>query len=139
MQIRLAQPKDQDALMQLFHKLSQHYTDNPKALSIIWSRLKDTSIFIGEFEGQVFGTATLSIRGVPSAGLVGHIDDVVTSEDFRGRGYGYALIKHCVEEAREKGCIRVELTSHPLRIMANQLYLKMGFEPRETNNYVLKL
>jgi len=136
-QIRPAQPTDKDALMRLYHILSSHYEDKPKALDEALS-VTNTFIFVGELERNIVATATLSIRGVPSAGLVGYIDDVVTGPEFRGRGFGHSLIEYCLNQAREKNCIRAELTSRQSRETANRLYLKMGFKLRETNNYVLK-
>ena len=40
--------------------------------------------------------------------------------------------------AREAGATTVELTSRPSREAANRLYLRMGFEIRETNVYRFK-
>jgi ribosomal protein S18 acetylase RimI-like enzyme len=48
---------------------------------------------------------------------------------------GEALNRAAIDEARSRGAITVELTSRPSRESANRLYLRLGFEPRETNVY----
>jgi ribosomal protein S18 acetylase RimI-like enzyme len=60
---------------------------------------------------------------------------VVVDEAARKTGVGEALTQAMLERAREQGCITVDLTSRPSREPANNLYLKTGFTPRETNVY----
>jgi ribosomal protein S18 acetylase RimI-like enzyme len=46
---------------------------------------------------------------------------------------------HALDLAREKGAQKVDLSSSPWREAANNLYLKLGFEKRDTNMYRLYL
>jgi len=40
-----------------------------------------------------------------------------------------------LDRARERGCVTVDLTSRPSREAANRLYVRAGFEARDTNVY----
>lgn len=61
------------------------------------------------------------------------IEDVVVDEAHRGRGLGEALVRAAIDRARIRGAKAVDLTSRPARVAANRLYLRMGFQPRQTN------
>jgi ribosomal protein S18 acetylase RimI-like enzyme len=63
------------------------------------------------------------------------IEDVVVARQARGRGIGEALVRRAMDLAREAGAEFVDLTSRPAREAANRLYMRMGFEPRETTVY----
>lgn len=89
-------------------------------------------------EGIIVATATLIVY--PTAVWVkARIEDVVVDEAARGRGIGAALVKECVNVARQRGARVVELQSARRREVANRLYARMGFERRESNVYRLTL
>ncbi len=88
--------------------------------------------------GAIVGTLTLAFFRIPT-GLQARIEDVVVDADARGRGIGARLTEIAIERAREAGAKSVGLTSRPSRDAANRLYLRMGFDIRETNVYRLKL
>ena len=75
---------------------------------------------------------------IPS-GLRVWIEDVVVDEASRRQGIGEALNRAAIEHARSLGARTVDLTSRPSRVAANKLYLKLGFERRNTNVYRLTL
>jgi ribosomal protein S18 acetylase RimI-like enzyme len=89
-------------------------------------------------QDQIVGTLTLVIYRIPT-GLSGHIEDVVVDASARGKGVGEALCHAAIEAAKTAGAKMVDLTSNPAREAANRLYLRMGFEKRETNVYRYKL
>ncbi|SRR5690554_1939395 len=95
---------------------------------------KDTFLFFAREEEKVIGTLTLVFYRIPS-GLKAWIEDVIVDESARGKGVATALIEHALQVAREKGALKVDLTSLPRRIAANRLYQKIGFEKRESNMY----
>ena len=88
--------------------------------------------------GAIVGVLTLAFFRIPT-GLQARIEDVVVDEVVRGRGVGKLLTDAAIDRAREAGAKAVGLTSRPAREAANRLYLRMGFEIRETNVYRLKL
>lgn len=94
-----------------------------------------TSIWIVRDDfGKIAGMLTLAIYRTPT-GVHAWIEDVVVEELSRGKGYGKSLTARAIDHARENGAKAISLTSRPNRIVANQLYQKMGFEKIETNLY----
>ena len=87
---------------------------------------------------EIVGTLTLAFFRIPT-GLQARIEDVVVDESARGKGVGELLTNAATERARNAGAKAVGLTSRPAREAANRLYLRLGFEVRETNVYRLKL
>jgi ribosomal protein S18 acetylase RimI-like enzyme len=88
--------------------------------------------------GTIFGSLTLAMFRIPT-GVRAWIEDVVVDESARGRGVGEALTQEALGRARAAGARTVELTSRPSREAANRLYLRLGFEVRDTNVYRFSL
>jgi GNAT superfamily N-acetyltransferase len=53
-----------------------------------------------------------------------YIDDLVTIETERSRGFGAALLHWCEEEARAKGCDTFTLDSGVQRMAAHRFYFR---------------
>lgn len=92
------------------------------------------NLFVARLDAQVVGMATLATFPTPT-GTRAWIEDVVVSEDARGSGAGGLLVQAAVDRAGELGARTVDLTSRPSRAAANRLYLRLGFELRDTNVY----
>ena len=98
-----------------------------------------TDVFIAtDDEGTILGTSTLAVFRIPT-GRRAWIEDVVVDETAAGQGIGGMLTRAMVDRADELGCTTVDLTSRPSRAAANRLYLREGFELRETNVYRFRL
>jgi GNAT superfamily N-acetyltransferase len=86
-------------------------------------------LLVAETRSRVVATATLGIvpnlsyRGRPWAFVEGLVVDV--SE--RREGYGEALMRYAIEEARGAGCYKLSLTSNKRRSEAHLFYQKLGF------------
>lgn len=70
---------------------------------------------------------------------VGFVEDVVTDEAYRGRGYGKKLLQKLIRFARSRGLSKLKLTSKDTRVHAIKLYLDLGFQPIDTNVFALTL
>ena len=88
--------------------------------------------------GSIVGTLTLVAFRIPT-GVGAWIEDVVVDERARRQGVGEALMTAAIRLAEESGARHVNLTSRPDREAANRLYVRLGFELRETNVYRLRL
>lgn len=93
-----------------------------------------THLLVAYDEDAICGMLTLVLFRIPT-GIRSWIEDVVVSEQSRGKGVGLALVESAVNLAREQGAKTVDLTSRPEREAANRLYRKAGFEQRNTNVY----
>ena len=88
----------------------------------------------GGSSGQVVGMLTLAVFMLPT-GVRAWIEDVVVDDTWRGGGVASTLIEAAIDRADAAGARTVDLTSRPHREAANRLYLRLGFERRETNAY----
>ncbi|WP_099332355.1 GNAT family N-acetyltransferase [Actinomyces minihominis] len=82
----------------------------------------------------ILGMLTLVTFEIPT-GKRAWIEDVVVDQGARGSGAGQALVEAAIDQAKVLGCSTVDLTSRPSREAANRLYVRCGFERRETNVY----
>jgi ribosomal protein S18 acetylase RimI-like enzyme len=92
---------------------------------------------MAEADGQFYGSLSLVLFVIPT-GTRARIEDVVVSEDSRGRGLGRLLSERAVDLAIQLGAKTIDLTSRPSRVVANNLYKQIGFVQRETNIYRYK-
>jgi ribosomal protein S18 acetylase RimI-like enzyme len=127
-----------DAINHLLPQMSaspEPFTEE-KLLAIINS---DTShLLMTEIDGQYVGTLTLVVFEIPSE-IRARIEDLIVHETARGAGVGTSLVQKAIKMAGALGAKAVDLTAHPSRKAANQLYKKLGFERRETNVYQRKI
>lgn len=93
-----------------------------------------TTVFIARDEGRIVGTLTLVVFPIPT-GRRAWIEDVVVDEGARGSGVAEALTNAAIDESRRIEVRTIDLTTRPSREAANRLYLRLGFELRETNVY----
>lgn len=94
----------------------------------------DTSIFLARENGEVLGTFSLVIYKIPT-GIKASIEDVVVDLNARGKGVGEAMLRFAIDYASKMGVSKLDLTSKPERVAANNLYRKVGFRKRDTNIY----
>jgi ribosomal protein S18 acetylase RimI-like enzyme len=95
---------------------------------------ESTTLFVALDDATVVGTLTLIVFSIPT-GRRAWIEDVVVDENSRGSGVGQRLTMAAIDEARQRGVRTIDLTSRPSREVANAMYVKLGFERRETNVY----
>ena len=55
-----------------------------------------------------------------------YLEDLFVLPDERGRGFGKALLRHCVGLARERGCGRMEWTCLDWNTKAQDFYAALG-------------
>jgi ribosomal protein S18 acetylase RimI-like enzyme len=97
-----------------------------------------TTLLVARADAGIVATATVIVYTTP-AWTKARIEDLVVDAGKRGHGVGEALVKECLNVAREHGAGVVELQSARRREVANRLYPRLGFERRESNVYRLML
>ncbi|MEU7008226.1 GNAT family N-acetyltransferase [Streptomyces sp. NPDC046332] len=82
--------------------------------------------------GVVLGGVTFARGGEEWADIAGEGEAefrmLAVAENARGRGVGEALVRACVERAREsRGCRRLVLSTQPRMASAHRIYERTGF------------
>jgi len=97
-----------------------------------------TTVFIARDEGRIVGTLTLVVFAIPT-GRRAWIEDVVVDEAARGSGVAAALTNAAIDESRRREVRTIDLTTRSSREAAVRLYVRLGFERRETNVFRMNL
>jgi ribosomal protein S18 acetylase RimI-like enzyme len=123
-----------DAVATLIPQLSS--SPSPFELPQLEQMIADpaTTLFLAHDDEVLVGMLTLAMFLVPT-GVRAWIEDVVVDDAARGAGVASALVEAALALAAAEGARTVDLTSRPKREAANRLYLRLGFERRETNVY----
>jgi GNAT superfamily N-acetyltransferase len=75
-------------------------------------------------EGRVRAVAGYRIQEMLWCGLHLYVDDLVTEDTARSRGYGHALLSWLAEKARARGCRQLQLDSGVQRFDAHRFYFR---------------
>lgn len=88
-----------------------------------------STVLVGERDGALVATAqvTWQRRMMYGAGLVCQVESVRVRSAERGSGLGTELIQWIIDDARRRGCARMELTSNAERVAARRFYERLGF------------
>ncbi|WP_280382756.1 GNAT family N-acetyltransferase [Nocardia wallacei] len=97
-----------------------------------------TQLLVARLDGDIVGALTLVVYAIPT-GLRARIEDVVVDQAARGRGVGKSLTTTALDIAKLRGARTVDLTSTPSKVAANHLYQQLGFKPRESTTYRMRL
>jgi GNAT superfamily N-acetyltransferase len=84
---------------------------------------------VAERDGEVVGTMQLTyLPGLSRmGGTRAQIEAVRVRGTERGTGLGSRLMAWAIDQARERGCILVQLTSDTTRTEAHRFYEQLGF------------
>jgi len=87
----------------------------------------DHIIHVAEDNGKIVGSTTLLIeqKFIHNGGCVGHIEDVVVSKEFEGRGIGIKLVTSLLEIANTRNCYKTILDCKDELI---PFYERIGFK-----------
>ncbi|MFX1238695.1 MAG: GNAT family N-acetyltransferase [Promethearchaeota archaeon] len=80
---------------------------------------------------KIVGFASLTIKNsLWQEGNIAHIDELIVSKEFRGKGFGAKLLVILSQIAIECSCKKIELDSAFHRERAHKFYEKEGFKKR---------
>jgi GNAT superfamily N-acetyltransferase len=77
-------------------------------------------------DGAVRSLAVYRSHHTTFHGLRFYVDDLVTDEAERGRGFGALMLGWCERRARERGCDTFDLESGVQRPRTHQFYFRQG-------------
>lgn len=129
MNIRSAKSEDTQAICDLLKQMGY-----PQPLALIQEKFEilhndsDSKILVAEEEDKICGF--LSLYFIPQIALQGDFAKICylcVDENMRSKGVGHLLVKEAEQQARRRGCDRMELHSGMQRPLAHQFYLREGY------------
>ena len=108
--IRTATKEDCPRLLELINELAL-YERAPHEVTVTLKEFEDAGFgehpvwktFVAESDGVIIGMALYYIRYSTWKGCRLYLEDLVVTEEFRGKGVGKALFDKIIVEAKEKG------------------------------------
>jgi len=124
--LRRAERGDLDAVLGLYEAPGQG--DHAAAFEEI-ARDPRQMLVVVEANDRVIGTLQITfLRHLHyGGGRVALIESVHVAEKERNRGVGAAMMRFAIDEAKKRGCHRVQLTSNKARKDAHRFYERLGF------------
>lgn len=137
--IRPAREGDLASLLDLYRELEGPYSDladgkdpSPEVYRAVFYKIladKNQTVLLAEGGGIAAGTVTLVI--VPNLGHRARpwaaVENLVVRGDFRGRGFGKALLAGATDIACDAGCYKAVLSSNVNRTGSHLFYKKLGW------------
>ncbi|MER7396373.1 GNAT family N-acetyltransferase [Streptomyces sp. NPDC000151] len=95
-------------------------------------RAAEAEVLVAVADGEVLGGVTFVPAGGPWADIArpgeAEFRMLAVAKEARGRGAGEALVRACLERAREtEGCARLVLSSQRSMLSAHRIYRRLGF------------
>lgn len=132
-QIRKATEKDMPEVLARIQELA-NFEKEPEAVIItVEDLIRDGfgdhplfHCFVAEVEGKIEGIALVYFRYSTWKGKTVHLEDLIVSQQMRGKGIGYALYAEVMAYAKEQGVKRVEWNVLDWNTPAVKFYKKSG-------------
>lgn len=111
LKIRKGNAADVPEIMRLVRELAiyekaEHEISNTSELMLEegFSENPAFGVFMGEAEGEIVGMALYYYRYSTWKGRRIYLEDLIISEQFRGKGYGKALFEAVIDEGKKEDC-----------------------------------
>jgi (aminoalkyl)phosphonate N-acetyltransferase len=133
MQIRIVTSDDKKEVLSLMDEFNEKYHSEEKA-SLIGEEIfdeilkrEDTTIFVAEENGKLFGLATLYLLpNIRHGWHRGHIEDFFVTESLRGKGVGSKIFDAIKEYCSKNNVKVIKLDSDVNLVNAHKFYEKNG-------------
>ncbi|HEY9735372.1 MAG TPA: GNAT family N-acetyltransferase [Trichocoleus sp.] len=127
MAIRLARSEaDLSRCFPVVVQLRPHLSQGEFINRVLQQRQEGYQIAFVEEGEAVTAVAGFRLMNLLFRGRVLYVDDLVTDEAQRSKGYGQQLLDWLTEQARAQGCSALELDSGVQRSGAHRFYFREG-------------
>jgi GNAT superfamily N-acetyltransferase len=145
MEKRALKKTELDELLELFSYLHESDCPLPDRLVVeaVWHEIQDSPNFhcYGVFmNGKLVSSCSLTIVPNLSRGCrpYGVIENVVTHLDFRGKGFGSAVLRLALENAWSNHCYKVMLLTGRKSEAVYRFYESVGFDRHAKQAFLAK-
>ena len=111
--VRLAGPRDCEALCELLDDNRKNGREHAREQVLAWLETAGTTLLVAQSELGVLGVAVLVTRIMPKPGggmqKVIEVDNLVVHAEMRGQRIGRRLLAACVEWSRQRRAAQVEV------------------------------
>mgnify|MGYP001627850358 FL=1 len=139
--IRPIESKDNGKVKQLVHDVLQEHGLSGEGFAGVDPEMEDmysayqgpkATYYVIEQEGEILGVGGYAPLVGHEDGSVAELRKMYLKPALRGKGWGHQLLLRCIEGARKAGFKRMYLETTPAMQAAQKLYLKHGFNYRDT-------
>lgn len=78
-------------------------------LFISFMQQKNMTALVADVDSEIIGFGTYVLETKVRGGAVGHIEDIVCRENYRGLGVGRQIVESLINHAQMRGCYKVTL------------------------------
>lgn len=113
-------------VVEMLQSISSFYPD-PESLDHIWTNyISQDHVYGYSFfiDDKIVGYGAIVYETKIRGGKMGHIEDIVVSQDQRGKGIGKKIIAFLCAAGKENGCYKISLSCKANNI---EFYEKCGF------------
>ncbi|WAC48921.1 GNAT family N-acetyltransferase [Asticcacaulis sp. SL142] len=127
--VKLAQSDDDiRRCFQVMKALRPHLQDDEDLLERARRQMSESGWRLAyvQDDGQVVACAGFRVHEWLVSGKILYVDDLVSAQDQRSRGYGKALLDWLKSQAKSEGCTQLRLDSGTHRTQAHRFYFREG-------------
>lgn len=121
-------PRLTSELLPVLQELRPHLTETSLREIYAEGHPQGLRLTAAYLDGRCVGVAGWRILALLVSGRKLYVDDLITSEEARGKGVGKALIAELADRARAAGCPVLDLDSGVHRKAAHRFYLRERME-----------
>lgn len=128
--MEITQPQSDDEIVatwEVMHQLRPHIT-REEYLSVVRGMMDSDGYRLAAVtdDGEVRAVAGYRYMRMLYCGKLLYVDDLVTDDRVRSRGYGKALLDWLKARGRGEGCTELQLISRVTREQAHRFYFREG-------------
>ena len=109
--VRQTNKSDINQIIDLLQSISEFRPDKNEYKNIFeeFSRQRNVYSFVAIIDNKIVGYGAIIIEIKIRGGKLGHIEDIVSDENYRRIGIGNAILQSLFDVARKSGCYKVAL------------------------------
>lgn len=140
--IREINEQDFDGLMTLYMQLHGNpFPEKTEEIKMLWQSIlqdEDHHIIVAEKEGKIIASCVCVIIPNLTHGQQSYafIENVITDEAYRGRGFATACLDYAKEIAQKENCYKMMLLTGSKKESTLKFYEKAGYNSNDKTAFI---